>query len=297
MTYWSDKNKRSQGTRVRKEEKIYDKNGLIHALNSKDEKGDKDRLSSIMKSIDPKSKQSISEELMKVQDENSLLSLDEVFLLQVFSELHFELGEFKSLADMLNKLAVRVVICAGTPRRSVPTGLLESKLFWKNEEQRLKELGEDNPLYREADKELDEIKDEVENWRNMRLYGRYDRFEKKIYLFPEAMLDVDKEECLGSTFVHEAMHAYFDRHPHELFPYWATVEEPLAEFGMLLFLRETTIVGEAGDGYFEWALNNVKSKKNCYSYGAVLMDSYENGNDQIRSQIRRDLESYKRKIF
>ena len=97
----------------------------------------------------------------------------------------------------------------------------------------------------------------------------------------------DRKEYLVTTFVHEAMHAYFDRHPRELFPYVATVEEPLAEFGMLLFLKETN------NNYYKRAYDNVVSKETCYRYGAALMDRYEKGD----SQIRQDLESYKRNVF
>ena len=98
-----------------------------------------------------------------------------------------------------------------------------------------------------------------------------------------------RRKYLVTTFVHEAMHAYFNRHHHELFPYVATVEEPLAEFGMLLFLKEK----DFKDPDFDWAYDEVKNKKTCYRYGAAMMDFYLNGDPQIR----KDLDNYKRKIF
>ena len=88
------------------------------------------------------------------------------------------------------------------------------------------------------------------------------------------------------------MHAYFDRHRHELFPYVATIEEPMAEFGMLLFFKEAK-EKESFSDVFSWAKKEVGNKKTCYRYGKILMDSYEGGD----TKIREDLEAYKRKIF
>ena len=143
-------------------------------------------------------------------------------------------------------------------------------------------------MYKDAQKELEKAQKESEAWATMAYLGCYDRFQKGIILYPNNIPSPDqRKEYLGTTFVHEAMHAYFDRHPRELFPYVATVEEPLAEFGMLLFLKETN------NNYYQWAYDNVVSKETCYRYGAALMDRYEKGDNQIRQ----DLESYKRKVF
>ena len=203
----------------------------------------------------------------------------------------FTFGEFASLDDMLYKLRVKLVISPDTPKRIVPSGISEWVLYWENELQRLeKVLGPEYKniqFYKDALKELEKAKKEVDAWSAMALRGRYDRFQKEIILFPNNMPGQDRKEYLVTTFVHEAMHAYFDRHPRELFPYVATVEEPLAEFGMLLFLKETN------NNYYKWAYDNVVSKETCYRYGAALMDRYEKGDNQIRQ----DLESYKRKVF
>ena len=203
----------------------------------------------------------------------------------------FTFGGFASLDDMLYKLRVKLVISPDTPKRIGPSGISEWVLYWENELQRLeKVLGPEYKniqFYKDALKELEKAKKEVDAWSAMDLLGRYDRFQKEIILYPNNMPGQDRKEYLVTTFVHEAMHAYFDRHPRELFPYVATVEEPLAEFGMLLFLKETN------NNYYQWAYDNVVSKKTCYRYGAALMDRYEKGDNQIRQ----DLESYKRKVF
>ena len=203
----------------------------------------------------------------------------------------FTFGGFSKLDKMLSTLGVTLVISPDTPKRIVPSGISEWVLYWENELQRFEEvLGPDYKniqFYKDALKELEKAKKEVDAWSAMALLGRYDRFQKEIILYPNNMPGQDRKEYLVTTFVHEAMHAYFDRHPRELFPYVATVEEPLAEFGMLLFLKETN------NNYYQWAYDNVVSKETCYRYGAALMDRYEKGDNQIRQ----DLESYKRKLF
>ena len=224
-------------------------------------------------------------------DESDILLDPEIVAIIEAALKSFTFGGFTSLNNMLSELEVKLVISPDTPKRIVPSGISEWVLYWENELQRLKKvLGPDdknNQFYKDALEELEKAKKEVEAWSAMALRGRYDRFQKKIILYPNNMPGQDRKEYLVTTFVHEAMHAYFDRHPRELFPYVATVEEPLAEFGMLLFLKETN------NNYYKWAYDNVVSKKTCYRYGAALMDRYEKGDNQIRQ----DLESYKRKVF
>ena len=224
-------------------------------------------------------------------DESVKLLDSEIVMIIDAALKSFTFGGFSKLDKMLSTLGVTLVISPDTPKRIVPSGISEWVLYWENELQRLeKVLGPDdknNQFYKDALEEHEKAKKEVDAWSAMALLGRYDRFQKKIILYPNNMPGQDRKEYLVTTFVHEAMHAYFDRHPRELFPYVATVEEPLAEFGMLLFLKETN------NNYYKWAYDNVVSKETCYRYGAALMDRYEKGDNQIRQ----DLESYKRKVF
>ena len=224
-------------------------------------------------------------------DESVKLLDSEIVMIIDAALKSFTFGGFSKLDKMLSTLGVTLVISPDTPKRIVPSGISEWVLYWENELQRLeKVLGPDYKniqLCKDALEEHEKAKKEVNAWSDMALLGRYDRFQKEIILYPNNMPGQDREKYLVTTFVHEAMHAYFDRHPRELFPYVATVEEPLAEFGMLLFLKETN------NNYYKWAYDNVVSKETCYRYGAALMDRYEKGDNQIRQ----DLESYKRKVF
>ena len=265
MSTWGDMRKRAEGMEVRKED-------LARWSN----------LSFVTKDTDAK---------------KPLTDIEKVSIIKA-ALAEFKLGGFKSLDEMLGKLSVTLEISAEKPSRTVPAAISEWELYWKNELKRLEALGykEDDQFYDEAKKEADKARTEADNWGKMKLLGHYDRFNQKILLYPNNMPVQDKEKYLVTTFIHEAMHAYFDRHYHELFPYVAKVEEPLAEFGMLLFLESTSIIIES-EPLFEWAEKKVKDKKTCYRYGAALMDFYRNGDTQIREDLKNDLESYKRKIF
>ena len=98
---------------------------------------------------------------------------------------------------------------------------------------------------------------------------------------------------LVSTLAHESLHAYFDRPVRRSLPYVGRVEEPLAEFGMLLYLHDTK-----QKYIFNWARNDVRSKLTYYRYGDALMSLHLATEDADGySLTRRDLEIYKRPVF
>ena len=186
------------------------------------------------------------------------------------------LGDFASLDDILTKLKVDVHIEPGKPTRSVDDYYDKAGKYWRNEYEKLLEMHRRNPEneyirkeWQRAEIKLGRSRYGREAHSLMRLLGLYDIDKNAIILYPEAMADADAskmDEYLVSTFAHEVMHAYFNRPGHEHFPYTMFVEEPLAEFGMLLYLHETS------SPYYEWAHNTVSDKKCCYGYGANIMD-------------------------
>ena len=234
-------------------------------------------------------------------DPNKLLEDREIAFITKAALAEFEFGGFSSLDEMLCQLGVMLEISPDTPSRAVPADVSEWDLYWKNEMKRLEAMGiKDGPLYNEAKNEAEKASAELTDWLEMKLLGRYDRFSKKILLFPNNMeKGIVRKKYLATTFVHEAMHAYFDRHRHELFPYVATVEEPMAEFGMLLFFKEAK-GNESFSEVFSWAMEEVGSKKTCYRYGYALMQQHlKEAKDQNsdKTRTRKDLESYKRKLL
>lgn len=228
---------------------------------------------------------------MKIINNVNWITARDINLLESSAALAFGLENYKSLDDILTKLSVDVIIEPGIIKRSVPSELKEAYEFWKNKWEMLKkqhEAGEEyGDEYWEVMNKFEMLAYALRIWGEMPLRGYYDPNDNVIKLFPDEMREEYDGKCVDelmiSTLAHETMHAYFDRPGHEKFPYAVCVEEPLAEFGMLLYLNET------GSKYYNWAYEDVKSKRTCYHYGANLMDQHLNGD----KSVRRYLENYK----
>ena len=230
---------------------------------------------------------------MKIIDETPLLTHTQKSLLEICASKPFRLGDFVSLDNILTKLKVNVHIESGKPTRSVDDYYDKAREYWRKEYEKLLEMHRRNPeneyireKWQKAERKLGRSRCERKAHLLMRLLGLYDSEQNAIILYPEAMADADAskiEEYLVSTFAHEVMHAYFNRPGHEKYPYALLVEEPLAEFGMLLYLHETH------SKYYDWAHDNVSGKNCCYGYGAIIMDQYLGGD----STLKRYLEEYK----
>lgn len=239
---------------------------------------------------------------MKINDELSLLTPGQFNDLQRNASLNFYLEQFSSINDILDKLDVEIFIKPGIPQigehqfgKDVLQSLKSIEDYWDKEAQRLEKLikHDDNESiknYQDAIYKREIIKRERDNFLSMRIRGYYDPKNNTITLFPKVMEEygVDyMEELLISTLVHEAMHAYFNRKPHDKYPYIYFVEEPLAEFGMLVYLYENNL-------FYQWAYDDVKNKKTIYSYGATLMDQFIQAGRS--SKLFQYFESYKTKI-
>lgn len=226
---------------------------------------------------------------MNIIDKNLLLTPIQKSLLEQSASKPFMLGGFVSLDDILTKLKVDVHIESGKPTRSVDDYYDKAGKYWRNEYEKLLEMHRRNPEneyirkeWQRAEIKLGRSRYGREAHSLMRLLGLYDIDKNAIILYPEAMADADAskmDEYLVSTFAHEVMHAYFNRPGHEHFPYAMFVEEPLAEFGMLLYMNETK------SQYYNWAHGNVSGKNCCYGYGANIMDQYLGGDQSLRKYI------------
>ncbi len=199
--------------------------------------------------------------------------------------------EFISICDILSSLNVKIVIEPGIEKADAPDSLLNTVEYWRNELETALNSGDEE--YRRMVARISEaIGGEAETFPRM-IRGRYEHENKVIKLYPEEMKTEyggnRMNELLVSTLAHEAMHAYFDRPGHEMFPYIYFVEEPLAEFGMLLCLNET------GSEYYEWAYEDVASKKSCYRFGAARMTRHLNLGAGSTPERKR-LEAYKSDI-
>ena len=224
-----------------------------------------------------------------IEDKEGLLTASERTLFNKSLTLNFNLGVYKSLENILAEPnpPVRIIIDPREPLykdvKQIPSELVEAKNFWEEKVRK-------NPNDEYARRMLGEVKEEIGKWKSRLIRGLYNPAEKIIVLFPNNMKKeyggTKMQELLLTTLVHEVMHAYFDRIPLNVFPYIYSLEEPMAEFGMLLYLKETNQTD-----YYDWAKGDVGIKKSCYRYGVALMEQCER--EGIPSQIRRDLELYK----
>lgn len=215
---------------------------------------------------------------MMVIENHELLGEENCKLLSSISATPFVLGGFASLRGIIDGCCVAVEARKGVVKCSIPKELLDLENYWK---EKFDECRERDGDCWEISLRYEEICKEIFEWGEMLKLGEYISSENKIVLYPDAMRQCDKvhfDQLLVSTFVHETMHAYFDRDGHEMYPYIPFIEEPLAEFGMLLFLKES------GHKFYGWAYDNVKNKKTCYRFGSALMDRHikEGQNSTIR---------------
>ena len=230
---------------------------------------------------------------MNIIDQNALLTSEQKDLLRENANKAYSFGGFISLDDIVTRLRVDVIIEPGTPIRSVDEYddyYEKAIMYWRRMlEQLYEKIQEDDSLRAECRnirEKLERLEVERQAHSLMILLGLYDSQKNVIKLFPEAMAKADAskmDEYLVSTFAHEVMHAYFNRPGHDKYPYAMFVEEPLAEFGMLLYLHETHST------YYDWAHDNVSNKNCCYGYGANFMYQYLGGDKSLRKY----LEEYK----
>ena len=244
-------------------------------------------------------------EKITIIDKDGLLTTHQLNLLQDAASLDFNLGGYSSLADMLNTFGVEVHIRRGGiglfEKNYLARYLMEAENYWRERlyyndpyaEKRIREIEEERESRREIDENhtLDESKPRSPIY-VLRYRGEYIREKKIIVLYPEVMKSEPDglkyfEELLVSTLAHESMHAYFDRPGHNHHPYAYFVEEPMAELGMLVYLKETAMYGTGK--MISWAKNDVSGKSGCYRHGAWLFDQYCDWNCGLRNF----LEEYK----
>ena len=230
---------------------------------------------------------------MNIIDNHGLLKPEQTNVLNNGVKTKFTLGKYNSLDEILTNLGVNVIIEPGTVTRSIPSELEEAEKYWKNRWEQLRKNENAGEERSEAANNMERVPDEIKELKSMPLRGLYDPSANVIKLYPQEMAKEyggnNMDELLLSTLAHETMHAYFNRESRKNYPYVYFVEEPLAEFGMLLYLSENY------ESIFNWALSDVKGKKTCYKYGATLMKMHK-AEKKTDSTIRKYLEDYKIKL-
>ncbi len=246
---------------------------------------------------------------MKLIDNFNLLDAHQAQILNQNVKKPFSFGGYNSLDDILTKLRVDVIIEKGVLSHSVPKSLNDAEAFWKGLAEPeachyncpfgLRDFASHKNNNRSDKCETckvirEDIRKEKDALLNTLILGLYDPARNCIILYHEAMMLVYggkwMDELLVSTLAHEIMHAYFNRPGHDKYPYIYFVEEPLAEFGMLFYLKQT------GSSYYEWAYEYVRKKQTCYHYGADLMTMTLKASNPSGSSYYKYLLAYKKSL-
>ena len=129
---------------------------------------------------------------MNIIDKHNLLTSSQVELLKKNASEKFRLGRYSSIENILTSLKVDVIVEPGIQIRELPDSLNDAKDFWREEAYRMKEVfherEEEYENYCEAERKLEEIRNEKELHVNMPLRGLYDPQINGIKLFPDEMI-------------------------------------------------------------------------------------------------------------
>lgn len=302
MSAWGEMMRRGAGEEARKEDQAWD--ALVAELkkNLEDENAEGLGLWDIIRKGENSSAVNYG---IEITDEKGTLQKDETLLLKLIAAVPFTLGVYNSLEELITHLKVKIIIDPDTKVR-YHSSLSESKKeqeYWQKKLEELKDK-KDSPEYKDAEKMSGYYGRQVGIWERSWIFGEYihplnDGDAPVIKLYPNVIREKYKNaghgvigEYLAATFVHELMHAYFDRplHSRREFLHFYSDEEPMAEFGTLLFFFETK-----QNWLFKRTYGRIAHKRNYYRYGAALMDRYRREN--APSMTREDFEMYRTRKY
>ncbi len=205
---------------------------------------------------------------MIIEDKYKLLPSSWEQLIRDVASLPYQLEQYGSLEDIHQKEGIDVYIEKKTDKIGMHEQIIKKLM---------KELDICDSEYRKY-----EIRKLLNSISQVVRLGEYKPQEKNIYLYVETIMASGGEICFLTTYLHEMMHAYFDRKGHEKYPYIYEREEPLAEAGMLLFLDKTN------RKELSWAKNDVKSNLiKEYAFGEELYQNWKYGKFGLESEVER----------
>ena len=208
---------------------------------------------------------------MVIIDNDSLLNPAWRKLIQATANKGYWFGGFNSLEEFHQKEKVNVIV----ERKANQLPVLHQETIIK-----LNEILDSRiPL-----EQKEEIRNLINTIRNIVVLGEYKPSKNNIYLYIETIMSFgsNHEDFLLTTYIHEMLHAYFDREGHKELPYIFEKEESLAEAGMLVFLDQVK------DNRLSWAIQNVKNKwpeLKDYARGADLYMNWKKRQDNLITTI------------
>lgn len=217
---------------------------------------------------------SIRDFLRNVEDPNGLLSeeiIDELGRIESFDLSFIKSPSWDSnLHPQLKFIWIKEVSLVISPEKP-------GKDAYSNDD-RVKEIQEKLKLDSLTKEQRDELSKDLYKLKlSILKLGEYRHAEKKVILYVNNIRDCVFDEkdfvhLLYIVYVHEMMHVYFDfnRNPDDTFDYIPEIEEPLAEYGMLM-----TFEAMRWDYTLNMAKEYVAIKQVCppicyYGYGAFL---------------------------
>jgi len=223
----------------------------------------------------------------KIIDKSGLWSQVCDNLIEATAKETYWFGEFNSLKEFHQKENVNVIV----ERKANQLPVLHRETINK-----LNEILDS----RIPDEQKKEIRNLINTIRNKVVLGEYKPSENNIYLYINTIIELTSknqdnqynqgfQNLLVTTYIHEMLHAYFDRTGHKGLPYIFEIEESLAEAGMLVFLDQVN------DPRLKWALQNVRHKwpeLKDYARGAELYSNWKAGQNDLIPIIT----NYKSKI-
>lgn len=200
------------------------------------------------------------------------------------------IGDYNSLEELKNDRKIEVEYRCRPKTKEIPITIPTKELekYLKHLEDINKE--EQSELIEEINDLINKIKEILKKNKGqekiewplspMQITGEYIR--KKPNEQPKIILYlgvISNKEELICTYVHEMMHAYYDRDLNQPRCYDKYIEEPLTEFAMLNFMKEYK--DGNGKNYYNEACKIVEEKKYCrsccyYGFGHYL-HKYHNG--------------------
>ena len=196
-------------------------------------------------------KKSLGQEV-RTEDYSSLTKSQES-LLQTIEDLPSPFDDISSLKELMVRTGVSVVVTDRTELVNVLDDCIKRIndyiIAYRNRpDRRVIEEQIERDIY-------DRCRWAEEQLKKPTLLGLYSRkllwFDNvsspTIYLFADnindyaASIGKSADNVFGYVFIHEMMHAYYDSFNSDGFPSWERLEEPFAEFGMLTFIKNSTL--------------------------------------------------------
>lgn len=219
---------------------------------------------------------------------SQLTSTESDILKQVDAFPYSDLKPFNSLGDLHNEIIVELRDrCDDRVRKVIyeKTAVLSRIKALKRRRARDSQNSIVSSLLGKLEEILNEMErkkqDRLEKEERMTVLGEYIRKDSdgkgpKVVLYIETIRSItgNSNWLLAEVYVHEMHHAWFDHDLSLPANHVKEVEEPITEFGMLLFMEKFDSIE---NGILFDALRHVSSKKmgmaSCYGFGAYLYDN------------------------